>query len=296
MQCRAADCLFCALLTSLLLFISFCTCRPDFLSRCMEAGDMQAVNAGATINGLQQQPGCTNMDDKKLYDGRMSFPSGHSSCSMAVGLFAALYMLWTLHWREGGALQRALLRPASNVVGRMLKDVASLAVLLVLLFQLAWPWGVALSRFMDNRHNPSDVVGGLLLAISFVPVFVVRVASSVGYQAEYEEWSVQEQQEQEQKEQEQQLLEQEQQQHVQPQVVIQPVQDVVVHKQMVHQHPVFVHPRPVAEQTEVQLTIQNSGSTPQDSDASSAVVSGRHTAVDTAGQAVPAVASGAGSV
>jgi hypothetical protein len=262
----------------------------------MEAGDMLPINAEATMNGLLQQPGCTNMDNKKLHDGRLSFPSGHSSCSMAVGLFAALYMLWTLHWREGGALQKAVLRPASSIGGRIIKDAASLAVLLVLLFQIAWPWGVALSRFMDNRHNPSDVVGGLLLAMSFVPVFVVRLASSVGYQAEYEEWSTQEQQEQEQKEQEQQLLEQEEQQHVQPQVVIQPVQQPAPLKHVVQQHPVFVQPKAVAEQTEVQLTIQNSGPTPQGSDASSAVAPGLLDATETAGQAVPAVASGAGSV
>jgi hypothetical protein len=263
----------------------------------MEAGDMQDTNAGATMNGLLQLPGCTNMDNKKLHDGRLSFPSGHSSCSMGIGLFAALYMLWILHWREEGALQKALLRPASSIGGRIIKDVASLAVLLVLLFQIAWPWGVALSRFMDNRHNPSDVIGGLLLAISFIPVFVVRLASSVGYQAEYEEWSRQEQQEQEQKEQEQQLLEQEEQQHVQPQVVvIQPLQQPVPQKHVVQQHPVFVQPRPVAEQTEVQLTVQDSGLKLQDSDASSAVVPGRLFATDTAAQAVPAVASGAGSV
>ncbi|WIA36678.1 hypothetical protein OEZ86_007960 [Tetradesmus obliquus] len=127
--------------------------RPDFLSRCQNADNMDAIDANTGLPGLQLQTGCTNMDIKALEDGRMSFPSGHSSCSMAVGLYAALYMLWSLHWREGGALHRALMRPASSFMGRIGKDVASLVVLLVLLFQIAWPWGVALSRFIDNRHN-----------------------------------------------------------------------------------------------------------------------------------------------
>lgn len=272
---------------------------------------MQTVNADATVTGLFMQPGCTNMDNKKIEDGRMSFPSGHSSCSMAVGLFAALYMLWTLHWREGGALHSTLMRPASTFVGRITKDVVSLVVLLVLLFQIAWPWGVALSRFIDNRHNPSDIVGGLLLAVSFVPVFVARMASSVSYQAVADEWSSQEQQELEQREQEQQLLQQEQEQ--QSQVVIEPLPETVLPKQHVvgkpaqehvlpkhaaHQQqlPIFAAPKPAAEQNEVQLTIQG-GASPQASDASSAVACGRQAASELGGQALPgAVAGGAGSV
>jgi membrane-associated phospholipid phosphatase len=283
---------------TLLLVHLLLSCRPDFLSRCVAADDMLAVNAADTLNGLQLQPGCTNMDIKKLEDGRMSFPSGHSSCSMAVGLFAALYMLWSLHWREGGALHSSLLRPASSFIGRIGKDVASLVVLLVLLFQIAWPWGVALSRFRDNRHNASDVVGGLLLAVSFVPVFVARLASSVSYQVESGEWSTPEQQEQEQREQEQQLLEQEeqqQQQQVQQQVAIHPLPEPVLPKYVAQQHPVFALPRPAAEQHEVQLTIKNGGA-PQESDASSAVTSSCQAASDLTGQALPAVAGGAGSV
>ncbi|KAF6261425.1 phosphatidic acid phosphatase type 2/haloperoxidase [Scenedesmus sp. NREL 46B-D3] len=266
--------------------------RPDFLSRCAEAGDMKELTAEALVNGLQQQPGCTNMDIKQLKDGHLSFPSGHSSCSMAVGLFAALYMLWTLHWREGGALQNTLMRPASSVMGRISKDVASLAVLLVLLFQIAWPWGVALSRFIDNRHNVSDVVGGLLLAVSFVPVFVVRLASSVRYQAEHGEWNRQEQQAQEQREQEQQLPQQGEGKRVQD-VVIPSLLQLVPSKDAMQQQQAFALPPP--GQNEVQVMIE-SGPAPEDSDASSAVIAGGQVVSIAAGQAVPAVADGTSSV
>eukprot|EP00882_Tetradesmus_deserticola_P017249 GHRQ01018471.1.p1 GENE.GHRQ01018471.1~~GHRQ01018471.1.p1 ORF type:complete len:263 (+),score=78.78 GHRQ01018471.1:583-1371(+) len=257
------------------------SCRPDFLSRCTEAGDMQQLTAEGLSHGLQQQPGCTNMELKKLKDGRLSFPSGHSSCSMAVGLFAALYMLWTLHWREG-ALHHALLRPASSILGRIGKDVASLAVLLVLLFQIAWPWGVALSRFMDNRHNVSDVVGGLLLAVCFVPVFVVRLASSASaaHQAENQDWSSQEQQ----------LLPRAEQQHMQ-QVAIQPLREAMSFKDVMQQDPVSALQQPAPEQNEVQLTV-NSVAALEFGGAPSAVVPVRQAITAVAGQAVPAVADG----
>jgi hypothetical protein len=55
-------------------------------------------------------------------------------------------------------------------------ELLRLLVLLVVLFQLAWPWGVAVSRFRDNRHNVSDVVGGLLLGACAAPLFVARLA------------------------------------------------------------------------------------------------------------------------
>ncbi|WIA16493.1 hypothetical protein OEZ85_013173 [Tetradesmus obliquus] len=274
--------------------------RPDFLSRCQNADNMDAINANTGLPGLQLQTGCTNMDIKALEDGRMSFPSGHSSCSMAVGLYAAIYMLWSLHWREGGALHRALLRPASSIMGRIGKDVASLVVLLVLLFQIAWPWGVALSRFIDNRHNASDIVGGVLLAVSFVPVFVARLASSVSYQGESGEWITQEQAEQEQREQEQQLLEQEEQprmqQHVHPPVMSHPlaVQAPASTKHAVPHHAVIAMQKAATEKSEVQLTINSAPS--QDSDAVSAAASSHQAASDLPGQAQPAVTSATDNV
>lgn len=33
----------------------------------------------------------------------------------------------------------------------------SALLLALMLFQLAYPWGVGVSRFRDNRHNASDV-------------------------------------------------------------------------------------------------------------------------------------------
>jgi hypothetical protein len=150
---------------------------------------------------------------------------------MAAGLFAALYLLWALHWRVG----RDLLSPAAALSSScsngsssgsgwswrvwLGQEAAKLGVSLLVLFQLAWPWGVAVSRwvcgsrlgdnqgaagragelqqhsrvrtptlglhtllppqrplrFRDNRHNASDIVGGLLLGACFAPLFVAHL-------------------------------------------------------------------------------------------------------------------------
>eukprot|EP00879_Flechtneria_rotunda_P004509 GHRR01004764.1.p1 GENE.GHRR01004764.1~~GHRR01004764.1.p1 ORF type:complete len:189 (-),score=56.22 GHRR01004764.1:1488-2054(-) len=153
-------------------------CRPDFQDRCRPdfTGSLADISYGSYPN-----VNCTGTDMDILNDGHMSFPSGHSSCSMAFGLFSALYLLWCLHWRNNGTVKTALLSPADSCVSKILKELANLALILLVLFDVAWPWGVAASRFRDNKHNVSDVVGGLLLAASFVPIFVVRLADNSGH-------------------------------------------------------------------------------------------------------------------
>lgn len=121
--------------------------RPDFLDRCAPV----KVSAGnLTANyGIFTSPTCTANPNYKLKDGRYSFPSGHSSCTMAAGLFAAMYLLWSVHARDS----RDVLGPHSACRNgqlcfvRWLKaELLRLVVILVALFQLAWPWGVAVSR------------------------------------------------------------------------------------------------------------------------------------------------------
>lgn len=79
--------------------------------------------------------------------------------------------------RNGALCMRAWLRA----------ELLRLLVLLVVLFQLAWPWGVAVSRFRDNRHNVSDVVGGLLLGACAAPLFMARLAWHVSGWAELQQ-------------------------------------------------------------------------------------------------------------
>ncbi|KAF8065539.1 Pyroxd2 [Scenedesmus sp. PABB004] len=152
--------------------------RPDFLARCQP--DLAAVDAGGAVAyGTFPDVTCGAPASKALRDGHMSFPSGHSSCSATIGLVAAMYVAWSALLRDGGALHAGLVAPGQGLARRAASEAAGLGLLLVLLFEIAWPWGVALSRFRDNRHNVSDVVAGILLAVTFAPLFVLRLVRNV---------------------------------------------------------------------------------------------------------------------
>eukprot|EP00775_Hariotina_reticulata_P012446 gene12446-12583_t len=147
--------------------------RPDFLDRCQP---QEPLSPKDIAFGTFPKVTCTNLDKSILKDGHMSFPSGHSSCSMSIGLYTALYVLWCMYLRNYGALATVLTQPALSWAKKVKKELIGVIALLVVLFEIAWPWGVAASRFIDNRHNVSDVVAGLLLAASFAPIFVLRLA------------------------------------------------------------------------------------------------------------------------
>lgn len=80
----------------------------------------------------------------------MSFPSGHASCSMVVGLFAAMYMLWAVHMRGSkdrlGAVALCSRNGGLCFSVWLRTELLRLGVMLLVLFELAWPWGVAVSR------------------------------------------------------------------------------------------------------------------------------------------------------
>lgn len=82
------------------------------------------------------------------------------------------------------ALNRRLYVPGDGVAKRLLKELLSTLLVCLMLFQLAYPWGVGVSRFRDNRHNASDVVAGFLLGLTFAAFFLVR---AIG---QHEWWSV----------------------------------------------------------------------------------------------------------
>lgn len=159
-------------------------CRPDFLDRCQP----EVVNGITYEFGTFPNVACKDINGEHLKDGHMSFPSGHSSCSMTFGLFSALYLLWSVFVRDNGAISAKLLQPANPSWSVKLQgELLSFGMLFIVLFDIAWAWGIAASRFRDNRHNVSDVVAGLLLAVCFVPVFIVRLASNIKQWTAYHE-------------------------------------------------------------------------------------------------------------
>jgi membrane-associated phospholipid phosphatase len=157
------------------LFKTLCgRLRPDFLDRCYDTD-------GNVAEGTETK--C--LQNGREYDGRKSFPSGHSSCTLAISMFAAYYVLWCLHFRVGKlgnkGYHNKMYMDGSSCAKRLLMEFLSFLDLLLMLFQLAWAWGVGISRFRDNRHHPSDIIGGFVLAMTFTPLFLLRTISQQAY-------------------------------------------------------------------------------------------------------------------
>ncbi|CAO3686870.1 unnamed protein product [Umbelopsis vinacea] len=113
--------------------------RPDMLARC------QPSNTSAPPESLLTISVCSNV--LNLQDGFKSFPSGHSSFSFAGLGYLSLYLCGKLH-----------------VFDRQGHVWKGFVVMIPLLGAVL----VAISRIMDYRHHPWDVVfGGLLAYFSY---------------------------------------------------------------------------------------------------------------------------------
>ena len=113
--------------------------RPDMLSRCFPAGVPDPVPFAAP--GV---PACEHDDP----EGWKSFPSGHSSwyfCGMG---YTSLYLAAFADVLGGGGGR-------ARSPGALTASLAPVSVALL----------VAVSRVMDYRHNPSDVLAGSLLGL-----------------------------------------------------------------------------------------------------------------------------------
>ncbi|CAJ1022895.1 putative PAP2 superfamily [Leishmania utingensis] len=119
--------------------------RPDYLSRLKAAGYTSSL---AHLPDPQTNPEyyCALMDTHpKLKDGRLSFPSGHSSTSFAVFTIVSLFFV-------------AHLRPFARH--------ASFTRLILSLLPISVPVTCAVSRTRDNKHHFSDAVTGSLIGIT----------------------------------------------------------------------------------------------------------------------------------
>jgi len=171
------------------LFKTLCgRLRPDFLDRCYDENDVILANGTVTVLVPGNSEKCTStrgLED----DGRKSFPSGHSSCTLAVSMYAAYYVLWCLHFRVGKlgnkGYHNKMYMDGSSCAKRLGMQLLSFMDILLMLFQLAWAWGVGVSRFMDNRHHASDIIAGFVLAMTFTPLFLLRTISQQGYWDHY---------------------------------------------------------------------------------------------------------------
>ncbi|EXJ79188.1 hypothetical protein A1O3_08689 [Capronia epimyces CBS 606.96] len=114
--------------------------RPDLIDRCQpRAGSTDGVPYGLVTKAI-----CTQQDESIMQDGFRSFPSGHSSSSFAGLFFLSLYLAAKLHVLDHrGEVWRTLI---------------------VLIPTLAASC-IAMSRIMDARHHPFDVLFGSALGI-----------------------------------------------------------------------------------------------------------------------------------
>lgn len=125
--------------------------RPDFLARCFGNGTAHYGPDGQVV--------CAD-GGKMPKEGRVSFPSGHSSLSISVGIFASCYMIWTVYsrdiacWFRVGRIWRSKFR-------RWLAQFFFIVCLLPVFGSFA----IAASRVVDHMHSPADVAAGALLGL-----------------------------------------------------------------------------------------------------------------------------------
>jgi membrane-associated phospholipid phosphatase len=157
--------------------------RPDFLARCQPSSladassNFQTVVSAhaATLGPLhlgQIASDCTGPTDV-VDDGRLSFPSGHASNSMSVAWYTSLYLMWSLYLRVDNPYPKKLY-VATTIMGRLGQEIAYAFAYAFILVTLCLSWFIGMTRFWDNVHNISDIIGGFSLAIIFSTPFVVK--------------------------------------------------------------------------------------------------------------------------
>lgn len=178
--------------------------RPDFLARCGPVAPADGLaHLAWGLDASRDVPACQHpgVSAKDLSDGRMSFPSGHSSAVWSICLYAALYVVWAADQGGRGSLEASEksvspmprsegAQPSSSSrfaresptrsrwrLSPLLRDVlvragAHIWALLLLLFAGA----VSASRIVDFRHHASDVCGGAFLGSVLAGLFFWRAA------------------------------------------------------------------------------------------------------------------------
>jgi membrane-associated phospholipid phosphatase len=64
---------------------------------------------------------------------------------------------------------------ATNFLKRLALEVAYAILYCFLLFVLLLSWFIGITRFWDNRHNISDILGGFMIGVIFsTPAFLGR--------------------------------------------------------------------------------------------------------------------------
>jgi membrane-associated phospholipid phosphatase len=177
------DFIFAAVVTALITEVSKLLVgrfRPDWLSRCIPATNSTEPSWGLSP---ADNPACTSgLPDSKLEDGHKSFPSGHSSNAFAMGVYISGYVIYCTYFRTATRYYNTRKNTAGGGGGggagqwkqQILGEMGTALSFVWILFNLSWAWGVGISRIIDNKHHPSDVIGGAFLGTVIGGAFVLR--------------------------------------------------------------------------------------------------------------------------
>lgn len=114
--------------------------RPDLIARCIPI----VGSVDPPVFGLSNSTICTQTDKAIMADGFRSFPSGHSSSAFAGLFYLSLYLAAKLHVLDNrGEVWRTFIVLIPTLVASC----------------------IAMSRIMDARHHPFDVLFGSALGI-----------------------------------------------------------------------------------------------------------------------------------
>jgi len=165
----------CAFITS--IFITEVTkfgagrLRPDFLQSCGPQGGLAGQPARLAFATNANSIPCliSNLDSRK------SFPSGHASSSSVTMIYSIVYNLWSGYFRCNDASFMGFNRAAGWRGGRrFLREFGHGAYLVWNLAQFFFFWAVGVTRFTDNKHNISDVIGGWYLGTVVGIIYSLR--------------------------------------------------------------------------------------------------------------------------
>eukprot|EP00050_Salpingoeca_kvevrii_P022608 m.128910 g.128910 ORF g.128910 m.128910 type:complete len:291 (-) comp9761_c0_seq3:2649-3521(-) len=143
--------------------------RPDFVERCIGSTNFNGERFDSNGNLI--------CDGEKavVAEGRLSFPSGHSSLSLCIGLFCTLYFVWSLYVRPANTYFRHPVYGWRSVRRRWMASFLFVACI----HPLVVAFWVAASRVVDHRHSPADICGGAIIGITIAAVLFVRLISEI---------------------------------------------------------------------------------------------------------------------
>ncbi|OWF43879.1 phospholipid phosphatase 1-like [Mizuhopecten yessoensis] len=128
--------------------------RPNFFAWCIP--DYNVTNCDVRGGGHINDFVCTNTDTDAVDDAKQSFPSGHASSAVYAFTYIAIYLDIRLRQQLKWRLYFRMIAPT----------LQSLLVIAALY--------VCLSRIQDNKHHPTDVLGGAVvgLVLCLITIFV----------------------------------------------------------------------------------------------------------------------------